>query len=75
MLSPFCTTGYPVSVHSDYIAKVVRWDEEISATDIVRGGRLGGKVKKQTLLCTVNPGDGTVHYLTLSFSSTRNSNS
>ena len=61
-------SGDPNNVHSQYIAKFMEWDKTLPASSLVTAGRLGGKVKKHTLLCSVNPDEGTVHYLTLYWS-------
>lgn len=41
----------PSHVHSDFIAVVLPWSQPISS--LVSLGRLGTKVKKNTLLCSV----------------------
>ena len=62
-------SGDPLCVHSSFIAKIINWNEPITMSDLVVAGRLGGKVKKQTLLCSVYPQDDTtVQYLTLNWS-------
>ncbi len=59
----------PLCVHSSFIAKIIHWNDPIKMSDLVIAGRLGGKVKKQTLLCSLNPQDNlTVRYLTLYWS-------
>uniref|UniRef100_A0A1X7UB42 tRNA-intron lyase n=1 Tax=Amphimedon queenslandica TaxID=400682 RepID=A0A1X7UB42_AMPQE len=60
--------GDPAIVHSHFIAKLLQWDEPISPLSLVQDGRLGGKVKKNTIYCTVNPTTDNVEYLTLSWS-------
>lgn len=60
--------GNPIGVHSYFIAKIYSWSEDISSLSLVQDGRLGGKVKKNILLCTVKPDNDTVQYITLHWS-------
>ena len=53
----------PNKVHSDFIAIVIPWQQPID--NIVALGRLGSKVKKNVLLCSVERESGTVRYFTL----------
>ena len=57
----FCV-GDPALVHSHYIALVLPWKQPI--TTLVTLCRLGSKVVKAILLCSVNE-DGNVHYQTV----------
>ena len=57
----------PNEVHSDFIAVVLPWQQPISS--IVALGRLGSKVKKNTLLCSLEKESGQVKYITLQWSS------
>ena len=54
--------GDPCLVHSHYVAIVLPWQQPIR--DLVALGRLGAKVKKNVLLCSVDP-QGAVQYCTL----------
>ena len=56
----------PSRVHSDFIAVVMPWKQPISS--IVSLGRLGSKVKKNTLLCSVEREGSPVKYVTLQWS-------
>ena len=56
----------PSKVHSDFIAIVLAWKQPISS--IVSLGRLGSKVKKSTLLCSLEREGGPVNYVTLQWS-------
>jgi tRNA-splicing endonuclease subunit Sen34 len=56
----------PNKVHSDFIAVVLPWKQPISS--IISLGRLGSKVKKNTLLCSVERDGGPVNYVTLQWS-------
>ena len=56
----------PSKVHSDFIAVVLPWKQPISS--VVSLGRLGSKVKKNTLLCSVEREGGPVSYVTLQWS-------
>ena len=55
-------TGDPSLVHSHYVAIVLPWQQPIR--DLVALGRLGAKVKKNLLLCSLDP-QGAVEYFTL----------
>ena len=57
--------GDPLMVHASFITKIVDWDNLIATNQLVTAVRLGGKVKKRTLLCSVNPVNNSVEYLTL----------
>lgn len=56
----------PNQVHSDFVAIVIPWQQQIGS--IVSLGRLGSKVKKSTLLCSVEKANGPVKYITLQWS-------
>ena len=56
----------PSRVHSDFIAVVFPWKQPIGS--IVSLGRLGSKVKKNTLLCSIERESGPVSYVTLQWS-------
>ena len=56
----------PNKVHSDFIAIVTPWQQSIGS--IVSLGRLGSKVKKTTLLCSVEGEKDPVRYVTLQWS-------
>ena len=56
-----CGTGDPSLVHSHYISVVLPWQQPIR--DLVALGRLGAKVKKNVLLCSVDP-QGAIQYFT-----------
>ena len=43
--------GVPGSVHSKYIVRIIEFQQNISAQDIVTFTRLGRSVKKIVLLC------------------------
>ena len=57
---------HPDQVHSEFIAIVIPWQQPIGS--IVALGRLGSKVKKKTLLCSVESESGPVKYVTLQWS-------
>ena len=52
-------------VHASFITKIVNWDNLITTNQLATAVRLGGKVKKRTLLCSINPMNSSVEYLTL----------
>lgn len=56
----------PNLVHADFIAVVLSWKQPICS--IVSLGRLGSKVKKNTLLCSVEGEGGPINYVTLQWS-------
>ncbi|KAL5493157.1 hypothetical protein EMCRGX_G014295 [Ephydatia muelleri] len=53
--------GDPALVHSHYVAIIQSWTQAVSP--LVSCGRIGTKVKKNTLLCSVDP-LGAVRYFT-----------
>ena len=54
--------GHPHAVHSSHIAVVLSWKQVIA--NLVSLGRLGAKVKKSVLLCSMNK-SGEIQYLTI----------
>ena len=60
-------TNNPLVVHSQFIAKIYSWSEDISPMSLIQDGRLGGKVKKNILLCTLKA-DDSVQYISLYWS-------
>ena len=62
-----CSAGDPAMVHSMYIAVVLPWQQTISSSSLVSWGRLGSKVRKNTLLCSVD-GSGDLKLFTLQWS-------
>ena len=55
-------------VHSYFIAVIKPWAKEFPASKLIGLGRLGTKVKKNTLLCSVKPDTNRVVYQTLQWS-------
>ncbi|XP_065843655.1 tRNA-splicing endonuclease subunit Sen34-like [Oscarella lobularis] len=51
----------PTLVHSHYVAIVKQWSESMTCFDVISSGRLGTKVKKNALYCSIDPKGNPVY--------------
>ncbi|KNC78602.1 hypothetical protein SARC_08972 [Sphaeroforma arctica JP610] len=61
-----CYRGDPAVCHSTFIVRIVAWDYELTALELVGLGRLGVAVKKTSLLAAVNESTDEIRYISLS---------